>query len=200
MRTTLRFAPFAPFGMRQQANVACSALNAGSGVPAVRVVALAQCLHRAGCDWAVPRTTPRWGCQEASWEHPSLKRPPAMCPADTWRWLLSILIGAVMGVLAFLVDWGIDAMNGFKFSAVTRAVATSGADPPHSLAVFHGLKPGRVARGCGGRESLEAGAWLPCRTGPAAVDSGGGTPSSIHGPLKLSCPPMRLQAALRRPI
>lgn len=46
--------------------------------------------------------------------------------ADTWRWLLSILIGAVMGLLAFLVDWGIDAMNGFKFAAVTRAVATSG--------------------------------------------------------------------------
>jgi hypothetical protein len=49
--------------------------------------------------------------------------------AETWKWLLSILIGAVMGVLAFLVDWGIDAMNSFKFSAVRAAVAESGARP-----------------------------------------------------------------------
>ncbi|EFN52659.1 hypothetical protein CHLNCDRAFT_138594 [Chlorella variabilis] len=46
--------------------------------------------------------------------------------AETWKWLLSILIGAVMGVLAFLVDWGIEAMNGFKFATVRAAVAESG--------------------------------------------------------------------------
>lgn len=46
--------------------------------------------------------------------------------ADTWKWLLSILIGAVMGLLAFLVDAGIDGMNGFKFSAVRRAIADKG--------------------------------------------------------------------------
>ncbi|KAL4855536.1 Chloride channel protein A [Chlorella vulgaris] len=46
--------------------------------------------------------------------------------AETWKWLLSILIGAVMGVLAFLVDWGIESMNGFKFAAVRASVADSG--------------------------------------------------------------------------
>ena len=46
--------------------------------------------------------------------------------ADTWKWLLSILIGAVMGLLAFLVDAGIDGMNGFKFDAVRRTIAAKG--------------------------------------------------------------------------
>jgi hypothetical protein len=32
-----------------------------------------------------------------------------------------------MGVLAFLVDWGIESMNGFKFAAVRASVADSGA-------------------------------------------------------------------------
>jgi chloride channel 7 len=46
--------------------------------------------------------------------------------ADTWKWLLSILIGAVMGLLAFLVDAGIGGMNGFKFAAVRRAIVDKG--------------------------------------------------------------------------
>jgi hypothetical protein len=53
---------------------------------------------------------------------------PACLPADTWKWLLSILIGAVMGVLAFAVDWGIDAMNNFKFGAVRGAIADKGGN------------------------------------------------------------------------
>ena len=46
--------------------------------------------------------------------------------AETWKWLLSIFIGATMGLLAFLVDWGIDALNGLKFTAVRRAIAGAG--------------------------------------------------------------------------
>ena len=51
---------------------------------------------------------------------------PACLCTDTWKWLLSIWIGAVMGLLAFLVDWGIDSMNNYKFAAVRGAIAESG--------------------------------------------------------------------------
>ena len=46
--------------------------------------------------------------------------------ADAWRWLLSIAIGAVMGLLAFLVDWGIQAMNDAKFERVRGLIAGRG--------------------------------------------------------------------------
>lgn len=70
-------------------------------------------------------------CPLAGW-CAALPCSPACRPAaaaETWKWLLSILIGAVMGVLAFLVDWGIEAMNGFKFATVRAAVAESGEAP-----------------------------------------------------------------------
>ena len=35
-----------------------------------------------------------------------------------------------MGLLAFLVDAGIDGMNGFKFGAVRRAIADKGERGP----------------------------------------------------------------------
>jgi chloride channel 7 len=41
---------------------------------------------------------------------------------DTFRWLLAILIGTVMGLLAFLVDWGIEGLNSFKFSALRQSI------------------------------------------------------------------------------
>ena len=57
---------------------------------------------------------------------PAAPAPPSPL-TDTWKWLLSIWIGAVMGLLAFLVDWGIDAMNNYKFAAVRGAIDESGA-------------------------------------------------------------------------
>eukprot|EP01024_Parvocaulis_polyphysoides_P072956 TRINITY_DN9335_c0_g1_i4.p1 TRINITY_DN9335_c0_g1~~TRINITY_DN9335_c0_g1_i4.p1 ORF type:complete len:233 (+),score=28.12 TRINITY_DN9335_c0_g1_i4:107-805(+) len=32
-----------------------------------------------------------------------------------WRWFICILIGFVMGVIAFFVDWGIEALNTMKY-------------------------------------------------------------------------------------
>lgn len=46
--------------------------------------------------------------------------------ADTWRWLLAMVIGAVMGVLAFVVDWAIEALNSSKFDAVRDSIRLNG--------------------------------------------------------------------------
>lgn len=47
--------------------------------------------------------------------------------AEFWKWALSILIGATMGTLAFLVDWGIDVLNTSKYTAVNNRIYGEGA-------------------------------------------------------------------------
>lgn len=60
---------------------------------------------------------------------------------DTFRWLLAILIGTVMGLLAFLVDWGIEGLNSFKFSALRQSILlnnnSSMTSPSSISAVFN---------------------------------------------------------------
>ena len=46
--------------------------------------------------------------------------------AEVWKWALSIAIGATMGSLAFLVDWGIDVLNNSKYSAVNAKIYGAG--------------------------------------------------------------------------
>lgn len=114
-----------------------------------------------GCTLAGGPTTPGL-CREAS-----RGLPPAgvtavtlpLLPSETWRWLLSILIGAVMGLLAFLVDWGIDAMNGFKFSRVTSAVAASGTQGPRLPR--QGLEASTLPRRVACRAAFACPAWPP---------------------------------------
>jgi len=47
--------------------------------------------------------------------------------AEFWKWALSIMIGATMGTLAFLVDWGIDVLNTSKYTAVNNRIYGEGA-------------------------------------------------------------------------
>lgn len=47
--------------------------------------------------------------------------------AEFWKWFLAAAIGAAMGTLAFLVDWGIDTLNDAKFQLVTERIMTDGA-------------------------------------------------------------------------
>lgn len=42
--------------------------------------------------------------------------------AETWKWMMSVLIGVVMGFIAFTVDGLIDKLNAFKFGTVTGLV------------------------------------------------------------------------------
>lgn len=46
--------------------------------------------------------------------------------AEFWKWALSILIGATMGTLAFVVDWGIDVLNTSKYTAVNHRIYGEG--------------------------------------------------------------------------
>lgn len=45
---------------------------------------------------------------------------------EFWKWTLSIMIGATMGTLAFLVDWGIDVLNTSKYTAVNAKIYGAG--------------------------------------------------------------------------
>ncbi len=40
-----------------------------------------------------------------------------------------MLIGATMGTLAFMVDWGIDLLNNAKYKAVNAKIYGAGAGP-----------------------------------------------------------------------
>ncbi len=46
---------------------------------------------------------------------------------QVWKWALSMLIGATMGTLAFMVDWGIDVLNNTKYKAVNAKIYGAGA-------------------------------------------------------------------------
>ena len=47
--------------------------------------------------------------------------------AEFWRWALAFLIGVAMGCIGFVVDWGIEALNNFKFYHTVNTIATRGA-------------------------------------------------------------------------
>lgn len=46
--------------------------------------------------------------------------------AEFWRWTLALLIGVIMGVLGFLVDWGIEKLNNIKFNNTVQSIRTVG--------------------------------------------------------------------------
>lgn len=48
--------------------------------------------------------------------------------ANRWKWGLSVLIGVVMGFVAFTVDGLIDKLNGFKYGAVTGLIDSGMSD------------------------------------------------------------------------
>eukprot|EP01025_Chloroclados_australasicus_P037565 TRINITY_DN3838_c0_g1_i4.p1 TRINITY_DN3838_c0_g1~~TRINITY_DN3838_c0_g1_i4.p1 ORF type:complete len:949 (-),score=77.27 TRINITY_DN3838_c0_g1_i4:197-3043(-) len=43
-----------------------------------------------------------------------------------WKWFLCLMIGVVMGILAFLVDWGIEVLNDVKYGIVYHLISDSG--------------------------------------------------------------------------
>ena len=57
--------------------------------------------------------------------------------AEFYRWAIAFLIGVSMGCLGFIVDWGIETLNNFKYnntfdvvnSQGTRAQGTSQRTP-----------------------------------------------------------------------
>ena len=49
--------------------------------------------------------------------------------AEAWRWLLAFLIGVTMGVLGFLVDWGIGMLNNTKYFTTQRLITSEGQAP-----------------------------------------------------------------------
>ena len=53
---------------------------------------------------------------------------------ETWKWGMSVLIGVVMGFIAFTVDGLIDKLNAFKFGTVTGLIESSVAAFPTWLA------------------------------------------------------------------
>ena len=61
---------------------------------------------------------------------------------QVWKWALSMLIGATMGTLAFMVDWGIDVLNNMKYKAVEAKIYGEGTTLGlHAAAVPRTLLP-----------------------------------------------------------
>ena len=46
--------------------------------------------------------------------------------AEFWKWALALLIGVAMGVLGFLVDWGIEKLNNFKYHRTVELIQSDG--------------------------------------------------------------------------
>lgn len=46
--------------------------------------------------------------------------------AEFWRWTIALMIGVAMGILGFLVDWGIEHLNTFKYKTSIAAIQSSG--------------------------------------------------------------------------
>eukprot|EP01023_Acetabularia_acetabulum_P017781 TRINITY_DN1891_c0_g1_i13.p1 TRINITY_DN1891_c0_g1~~TRINITY_DN1891_c0_g1_i13.p1 ORF type:complete len:840 (-),score=163.15 TRINITY_DN1891_c0_g1_i13:115-2634(-) len=42
-----------------------------------------------------------------------------------WRWFICILIGFVMGAIAFLVDWGIEVLNTIKYTTTSNLITST---------------------------------------------------------------------------
>lgn len=46
--------------------------------------------------------------------------------AEFWKWALAFLIGVAMGCIGFIVDWGIESLNNFKYYHTVGVIATQG--------------------------------------------------------------------------
>ena len=54
--------------------------------------------------------------------------------AEFWKWALAFLIGVAMGCIGFIVDWGIETLNDFKYYHTVSLIASQGARPQFSPA------------------------------------------------------------------
>ena len=49
--------------------------------------------------------------------------------AEFYKWALAFLIGVAMGCIGFVVDWGIETLNDFKYYHTVSLIASQGASP-----------------------------------------------------------------------
>ena len=49
--------------------------------------------------------------------------------AEFYKWALAFLIGVAMGCIGFVVDWGIETLNDFKYYHTVSLIASRGAPP-----------------------------------------------------------------------
>ena len=47
--------------------------------------------------------------------------------AEFYKWALAFLIGVAMGCIGFIVDWGIETLNDFKYYHTVSLIASRGA-------------------------------------------------------------------------
>lgn len=59
--------------------------------------------------------------------------------AEFWKWALAFLIGVAMGCIGFIVDWGIQTLNDFKYYHTVALIASRGATPTLQLQERHAL-------------------------------------------------------------
>ena len=57
--------------------------------------------------------------------------------AEFWKWTLALAIGVIMGVLGFVVDWGIEKLNNFKYANTVASIKSTGKFSSHDAS----LKP-----------------------------------------------------------
>lgn len=55
--------------------------------------------------------------------------------AEFWKWTLALAIGVIMGVLGFVVDWGIEKLNNFKYSTTVASIKSTGKFSRHSFSL-----------------------------------------------------------------
>lgn len=53
--------------------------------------------------------------------------------AEFYKWALAFLIGVAMGCIGFVVDWGIETLNDFKYYHTVSLIATRGKSQFHLL-------------------------------------------------------------------
>ena len=53
--------------------------------------------------------------------------------AEFWKWALAFLIGVAMGCIGFVVDWGIESLNDFKYYHTVNTIARGGVRLPTLL-------------------------------------------------------------------
>jgi hypothetical protein len=55
--------------------------------------------------------------------------------AEFWKWALAFLIGVAMGCIGFIVDWGIETLNDFKYYHTVSLIAFQGVCPQLLLCI-----------------------------------------------------------------
>lgn len=65
--------------------------------------------------------------------------------AEFWKWTLAFMIGVTMGCIGFIVDWGINTLNNFKYYHTVGLISSRGSPSQASYTCPVRCPPRRVS-------------------------------------------------------